>query len=74
MEEYLDSFQVMQKATENVLGDTTIADAMDDDNVSLLLLSKTPFTVPADGKEKDVTEENNMESTTKESSMKKKHR
>jgi hypothetical protein len=41
---YLDpSFESMQKATENVVGDNTIAEAVADDLESMLMLSKIPF-------------------------------
>jgi hypothetical protein len=44
IESYLDpSFESMQKATENVVGDNTIAAAVDDDLESMLMLSKMPF-------------------------------
>jgi hypothetical protein len=44
IESYLDpSFESMQKATENVVGDNTIAEAVDDDLESMLMLSKMPF-------------------------------
>jgi hypothetical protein len=42
IEIYLDPFESMQKATENVVGDNTIAEAVDDDLESLLMLSKMP--------------------------------
>ena len=43
IESYLDPFESMQKATENVVGDNTIAEAVDDDLESMLMLSKMPF-------------------------------
>jgi hypothetical protein len=44
IESYLDpSFESMQQATENVVGDNTIAAAVDDDLESMLMLSKMPF-------------------------------
>ncbi len=57
IEDYLDSFESMQKATENLFGDTTIAEAMDDDLESLLMLSKIPAAVPASTKDKDIAKE-----------------
>jgi hypothetical protein len=69
IEDYLDSFQSMQKATENEFGDNKIAEAMDDDLESLLMLSKMPAAVPASIKGQDIAKEKSMEKSTKESSM-----
>ncbi len=48
-----------------------IADVMDDDLVSLLLLSKITSAVPAVGKGKNITEEKSIEKVTEENGMKK---
>ncbi len=48
-----------------------IADAMDDDLVSLLWLSKTPSAVPAVGKNKNITEEKSIEKATEENGVEK---
>jgi hypothetical protein len=42
IESYLDPFESMQKATEIVVGNNTIAEAVDDEIESLLMLSKMP--------------------------------
>ena len=44
---------------------------MDDDLVSLLLLSKITSAVPAVGKGKNITEEKSIEKVTEENGMKK---
>ena len=88
IESYLDpSFESMQRATENVVGDNTIAEAVDDDLESMLMLSKMPFVnnntgkTPEDesneGKKdeekgtEEATEEEGMELVTNEKRMEK---
>jgi hypothetical protein len=88
IESYLDpSFESMQKATENVVGDNTIAEAVADDLESMLMLSKMPFVNNSMGKTtedesnegkkdeekgmEEVTEEEGMEVVTNEKRMEK---
>ena len=88
IESYLDpSFESMQKATENVVGDNTIAEAVDDDLESMLMLSKMPFVNNNTGKTtedesnegkndeqkgtEEATEEEGMELVTNEKRMEK---
>ena len=88
IESYLDpSFESMQKATENVVGDNTIAEAVDDDLESMLMLSKMPFVNNNTGKTtedesnegkkdeqkgtEEATEEKGMELVTNEKRMEK---
>ncbi len=77
----------MQKATENVVGDNTIAEAVDDDLESMLMLSKMPAVNNSMGKtterksnqgkkdeekgKEEVTEEEGMEVVTNEKRMEK---
>ncbi len=77
----------MQKATENVVGDNTIAEAVDDDLESMLMLSKMPFVNNNTGKTtedesnegkkdeqkgtEEATEEEGMELVTNEKRMEK---
>ena len=76
IESYLDpSFESMQKATENVVGDNTIAEAVDDLE-SLLMLSKMPFvnnntgkTTEDESNEGKKDEEKGTEEATEEEGM-----
>ena len=77
----------MQKATENVVGDNTIAEAVADDLESMLMISKMPFvnnnmgkTTEGESNEgkkneekgtEEVTEEEGMEVVTNEKRMEK---
>ena len=66
----------MQKATENVVGDNTIAEAVADDVESMLMLSKMPFvnnnmgkTTEGESNEGKKNEEKGTEEVTEEEGM-----
>jgi hypothetical protein len=73
IESYLDPFESMKKATENVVGDNTIVEAVDDDIESLLMLSKMPAvdksmekTTDEESNEGKKDEEKGMEEATRQ--------